>query len=282
MEQTETNATDDYWQRLAGPWLANEAAMETLLAPVGAVLDDALALGRGEAVLDIGPGSGASLLRHLAAVGPEGRVTGVDIAPPFAARARARTGVEVVVADAGAGPVEEAAFDAVASQFGVMFFADPVAAFAEVGRNLRPGGRLVAAAWGPRAQNPLFSVPGRVAAELLGPAAPADPDAPGPFGLQNAARTVALLAEAGFAEAQATPVALTLVSGHDAAGFAAVQTEVGPAAGRLREAGGDDGAGTAEGMRARLEAAFADFVTGGRVVLPGLVHVYSARWPGAS
>jgi len=62
------NGIDGYWERLAGPWLANETAMEALLAPVGAVLDTALALEAGEAVLDVGPGNGASLLRHLAAV----------------------------------------------------------------------------------------------------------------------------------------------------------------------------------------------------------------------
>ena len=274
------NEIDGYWERLAGPWLANEEAMEALIAPVGAVLDAALALGAGEAVLDVGPGSGASLLRHAAAVGPAGRVAGVDIAPPFAARARTRTGIEVVLADAGAGPVEEGAFDAVASQFGMMFFPDPGAAFAEVGRNLRPGGRIVFVAWGPRPENPLFSVPGQVAAELLGPAEPADPDAPGAFGLQNAARTTGLLADAGFAGAQATPVALALVSGHDAAGFAKVQTEVGPAAGRLREAGG--GPAETAAMRARLTAAFEAFENGGVVTLPALVHVYSARWVGAT
>jgi len=272
------NGIDGHWERLAGPWLANEAAMEALLAPVGAVLDNALALEAGEAVLDVGPGSGASLLRHLAAVGSGGRVAGVDIAPPFAARARDRAGVEVVVADAGAGPVEERGFDAVASQFGMMFFPDPATAFAAVGRNLRPGGRLVAVAWGPRGQNPLFSLPGEVAAGLLGPAPAADPDAPGPFGLQNAARTTGLLAEAGFGDVRATPVALTLVSDRDAAAFAAVQTEVGPAAARLREAGADDA--TVRAMRERLAGAFAPHEAGGMVSLPAVVHVYSASWAG--
>ncbi|MDJ1008706.1 MAG: class I SAM-dependent methyltransferase [Paracoccaceae bacterium] len=267
---------DGYWERLAAPWLRHEAAMEALLEPVGAALDAALGLSDGEAVLDVGPGSGASLLRHCAAVGDGGRVVGIDIAPPFAARARVRSGVEVVVADAGAAPVEPAGFDAVTSQFGMMFFADPAAAFGEVGRNLRPGGRLVFVAWGPRAQNPLFSVAGQVAAEMFGPAAPVDPDAPGPFGLQNASRATALLAEAGFAEVAATSVGLTLDAGLDAAGFARVQTEVGPAASRLKEEG--QGEARHAEMLDRLTAAFADYESGGAVRLPAMVHVYAGVW----
>jgi len=269
---------DGYWYALARPWLAHEAVMERLLAPVGAALDEALGLRPGEAVLDVGPGSGASLMRFSEAVGPDGRVVGVDIAPPFAARAKERTGQEVVLADAGAGPVEEGAFDAVASQFGVMFFEAPARAFAEIARNLRPGGRFVFAAWGPRAQNPLFSLPGRVATDLFGPLPPVDPDAPGPFGLQNASRTVALLSGAGFTEVTATTVGLDLDSGLDAAGFAAVQAEVGPAAGRLRDAGG--GAEVAEDLKRRLAEAFLPYAATGSVVLPGVVHVYRGVWPG--
>lgn len=269
---------DGYWDALARPWLAHEGAMERLLAPVGAALDEALGLRPGEAVLDIGPGSGASLLRFAEAVGPEGRVVGVDIAPPFAARARARTGREVILADAGAGPVAEGAFDVLASQFGVMFFDDPGAAFREIGRNLRPGGRFAFVAWGPRAQNPLFSLPGRVATDLFGPLPPVDPDAPGPFGLQNASRTVALLSGAGFAEVSATTVGLDLDSGLDAAGFAALQAEVGPAAGRLREAGG--GAEVAGDLKRRLAEACLPYAATGSVVLPGVVHVYRGVWPG--
>lgn len=272
------SGNDGFWERRAAPWLKHEAVMERLLAPAGAALDAVLALKPGEAVLDIGPGSGSSLMRHLAAVGPGGRVVGVDIAPPFAERARARTRCEVVVADAGAGPVEEGAFDAVASQFGAMFFDDPAAAFAVVGRNLAPGGRFACVAWGPRGQNPLFSLPGQVAADLLGAAPPEDPDAPGPFGLQNASRTVALLGAAGFDEARAEAVGLTLASGLDARSFAAVQAELGPAAARLREA--EAGEEAAREMVERLGLAFTDHETGGEVALPAVVHVYSARWPG--
>lgn len=269
---------DGYWEALAEPWLRNEALMERLLAPVGSALDAALDLQSGEAVLDIGPGSGASLLQYREAVGPDGRVTGIDIAPPFADRARARSGCEVIVADAGRAPVEEGAFDAVASQFGVMFFDEPEAAFAVIRQNLRPGGRLVAAAWGPRPENPLFTVPARVAAELLGAPEPTDPDAPGPFGLQNAARTKTILEAAGFVEVRAQKVALALATGLEPEAFARVQADVGPAAGRLREAGG--GPALEADLVGRLTAAYAEFDIGGRVTLPALVTLYSGVRPG--
>lgn len=270
---------DGYWERIAAPWLKHEAVMERILAPVAAALDAALSLDAGEAVLDIGPGSGASLARYSASVGPEGRVVGVDIARPFAERARGRTGVEVVVADAGARVVDPAAFDAVASQFGLTFFDDPVAGFTTVGRNLREAGRIVFAAWGPRAQNPLFVVPGQVAAEVLGPTEPVDPDAPGPFGLQNASRAVALLADAGFAEVRAAPVGLSLPSGLSAGELAAVQTDIGPAASRMRDA--EIGEDRIAEIVARMSDAFSDYEVDGEVVLPGIVHIYSAVWPGA-
>lgn len=264
-----------YWERLAAPWLKREAEMEAMLAPVAAALDEALALRPGEGVLDVGPGSGASLLRHRAAVGNEGKVAGIDIAPPFAARSRARTGVDVHVGDAGAVVVEEAGFDAVASQFGLMFFADPAAGFATVGRNLRPGGRLVFIAWGPRAQNPLFALPGQVVAEVLGPAEPADPDAPGPFGLQNAGRAVALLGEAGLLDAVATAVGLTLPTGLDASEFAEAMLDVGPAASRLRDI--DDPAvhdAVARRIAARVEA---EHMVEGEVRLPAVLNLFTAR-----
>ena len=131
-----------YWAEEGGPnWVRDEAVYETMLAPFDAVLLDALAPAAGERVLEVGCGFGATA---LALAGTGAVVHGVDVAPAMVERARERTAAAGVVAaftvaDAEVDPLG-GPYDAVASRFGVMFFADPVAAFANMAAATRPGG----------------------------------------------------------------------------------------------------------------------------------------------
>ena len=168
-------------------------------------------------------------------------MTGVDISAPLLARAEARRaelgldGVGFILADAQAHPFAPQGFDLVASRFGMMFFADPVAAFANMRRGLRPGGRIVFAAWAGPERNPWFTLPLRIAEARLGPGAPSDPDGPGPMAFRDLARVRGLLAAAGFAAADA---ALAQTELHHPGGVARSSTspsDVGPTARLLRE-----------------------------------------------
>jgi SAM-dependent methyltransferase len=106
--------------------------------------------------------------------------------------------VAFTVADAQVHPFEAGGLDVAISRFGVMFFADPVAAFANVGRALAPGGRLAFACWQGMAHNHWILVPfGAMTAEVGRPE-PLPPDAPGPWSLADPDRVRSVLGAAGF------------------------------------------------------------------------------------
>ena len=112
----------------------------------------------GERVLDVGCGAGQTT-RDAARAAAPGEVLGVDVSGAALERARELTAAEglgnVVYeqGDAQAHPFAAGRFDVAISRFGVMFFADPVAAFANIGSALRNGGRIVLLVWQPREAN---------------------------------------------------------------------------------------------------------------------------------
>ncbi|MEL7026231.1 MAG: methyltransferase domain-containing protein [Pseudomonadota bacterium] len=269
---------DLYWEQMARPWLAHEAAMEATLAPVGDALEAALAARPGEAILDIGPGGGTSLFRWSKAVGASGRVVGVDISPPMAKQAAQRTAhlgnVELQVADAGEAVVEAKAFGALASQLGMMFFPNPVSAFANLAKNLKPRGRMVFIAWGPRTDNPYFALSDHVVLKRFGPVDPVDPHAPGPFGLHDRDRTLKMMVEAGLQEVQAEEVSVDLTPLGDASVLAQTLIEIGPAARRLNET--DANPATRKATADDLAAAYRPFETSGGLRIPAEMVLYSA------
>jgi SAM-dependent methyltransferase len=208
------------WNEVSGPkWVAYAALMERRLAPVDEALLAAARPRPGEAVLEIGTGSGATTEAVLAKIGPEGRLLGVDISAPLLERARARLlplhhpGLELRQANAETDPLPEAAFDLVLSRFGVMFFADPVAAFRRFRSALRPTGRLVFAAWAGLAENPHWERPFAIARAHLGEPTPRPPRAPGPLAFSDPAYVEEILAKAGFQAISVTPLPLTLGEG---------------------------------------------------------------------
>lgn len=197
-----------YWNdKAAVTWTTFQERLDALFEPLTALALDAAAPERGESVIDIGCGCGATVLALAQRVGPDGHVLGVDVSDPMAARARERiasaglTNSQVIVSDAATHPFERGGADLLFSRFGVMFFADPVAAFGNLRGAVRPGGRLLCAAWRPLADNPWFRVPMEAARALLPPQPPADPEAPGPFALANQDRTLGILRAAGWKDA---------------------------------------------------------------------------------
>jgi SAM-dependent methyltransferase len=153
-------------------------------------------------VLDVGCGNGEST-RDAARAASRGHALGVDLSSKMLARARALARAEGLAnvrfeqADAQVHPFEADAYDVVVSRFGAMFFADPVAAFGNIRRAMRPGGRLVTVAWQPLDRNTwLRELRGALAVGRELPAPPVSE--PGPFGLADPAAVRSILTRAGF------------------------------------------------------------------------------------
>ncbi len=190
-----------------------------MLAPLGEAAVARLHPDPGEHVLDIGCGTGTTSLELARLVGENGHVTGVDVSAPMLDEARLRAAdaglanTSFVVADAGAHQFEPRHYDGAFSRMGIMFFAEPVAGFTNLRRALRPGGRLSFVCWRSPSENSWVTEPGQAVAEVLGPPAPMDPDAPGPFSLASADRISSILTGAGLVDIDITPHDLPLSIG---------------------------------------------------------------------
>lgn len=276
----ETNADQKaFWQEAGVLWAEHQAGLDALFA---GVLDRVLtraAPGPGERVIDVGCGAGASTLAAAERVGPGGRVLGLDVSPPLLKLAMRRIEgmrqAALMQADAQTAELGRAAFEAVISRFGVMFFDDPAAAFANLRAALVPGGRIAFAAWAAPEANPWFGVPRRAAEARLGPAEPPEPGAPGPFAFADPARPAAILAEAGFCDVEIRTEAIPLRHPGGAGTAAALATSIGAAGRLLRERGGTEA--DAEAIRAAVTEAFSDHESGGVVAVPASIHMVHAR-----
>jgi SAM-dependent methyltransferase len=212
MPDTANTAMRRHWNEVAGPrWVARAGLQEARNVEVAALLQREAAPRPGEQVLDVGFGTGATTVPFAAAVMPDGRVTGVDISEPMLEQARKNvaaaglTNVSLVLADAQVHRFAPDSYDLVISRFGVMFFADPIAAFTNLFSGLRRGGRLCMAVWAAIADNTHWKIPFDVAVKHLGEPAPAPAHEPGPMAFRDPAYLRSILDKAGFAEIDITP-----------------------------------------------------------------------------
>ncbi len=195
----------EYWNgRPAGAWVKEAKRFDIMLAPFGRRLLTAAVLKPDEQVLDVGCGNGAVSLDAARAVGRGGRVTGLDLSAPMLEVARRRSevqGIDVSFVQGDAQTVSfEEQFDVVLSRFGVMFFSDPPAAFANLAKATRSGGRLCFVCWQEMFANEWIAVPAMAMVAHVGIPELPEPGAPGPFALADASRTMGLLESAGWSE----------------------------------------------------------------------------------
>jgi SAM-dependent methyltransferase len=207
-----------FWNGPGGKmWLAAYERIQRGIAGFGEAALKAAAAQPGEHVLDIGCGTGGTTAELARAIGPNGQVLGVDISEPLlgAARAQQPANATFEVGDAATFPFPAASVDLVFSRFGVMFFGDPAAAFANIRRAVKPSGRMVFICWRTPKENPWTGVPMAAAQPHLPPMERPGPEDPGLYSFSDRARVERILTQAGFALPSFEPVDLMLKQGDD-------------------------------------------------------------------
>ena len=252
-------------------WITNQEQMDAALAPVADAAIKLASVRPGEKVLDIGCGSGATAIALAGVVGDGGHVTGIDVSKPMIDLARRRAAgmkhLDWLLADAAAPHVSLPAADLLLSRFGVMFFGDPVAAFTNLRRALKPGGRLVFACWRPLAENPWMLVPLQAVLPLVPPPPRPGPNDPGPFAFGDPEHVARILTAAGFARPRHTPFDFAMLLGTSLDEAAEQATSMGAASRVLKEQPETVVAAARTAVRRALEP----HLRAGKVALPGAV-----------
>ncbi|MFY2826671.1 class I SAM-dependent methyltransferase [Ruegeria sp. MALMAid1280] len=273
----------EYWGQSENgtKWLTYEDQLDHAFAPVLNLVLNRAELSAGMKVLDIGCGTGVSTLAAARRVGPDGQVLAADISQPFLDRATARAlengldNIQFQYADAQTFAFEPDLMDAAISRFGVMFFSDSVAAFANIAKALKPGAQMTFAAWAPLDVNPWFRVPHIAAVKRLGHPPRVDRYAPGPLAFHDLDHVTGMMVQAGLSDvkAEAVPVKLQGVNGVE--GTAALCTRVGPAARVIAYFDGDER--DVQAIQKDVTTEFQHLQNGTKPHIPAVINLFQAR-----
>jgi len=242
-------------------WVDTQAALEQMFKPFEDLIAEAVGRASALHVLDIGCGTGSTTLAAARQLGAGGSALGIDISAPMLAAAQARAEQEglpvtFLCADAQTHRFEPASVDLIVSRFGVMFFDDPVHAFANLRQAVRDGGVLTCIAWRSPAENPFMTTAERAAASLLPALPPRQPGAPGQFAFADRQRVQSILEAAGWSNVDIQPIDVTCSLPRE--GLVRYFTRLGPVGLALQDAD--------ETMRSKvvaaLHSAFEPYVRG--------------------
>ena len=271
-----------YWSGPGGQqWARYNDFTEHLLAPVTATLLAATAAKPGERIVDTGCGCGMLALALAKQVGPKGFVLGIDVSAAMLAVGRRATPsgakVELVEADATTYKFAARDFDLLVSRHGVMFFADPVRAFANLRTALKPSGRLIFSCFREPKLNPWAMAPLQAAYQFVPPLPRPGPEDPSPFAFADEGRVQRILGGAGFADITLTPhdLMFDIGAGRGLDGAVANMVEIGPGS-RALDGQSDETRTKAIGA---IRAALAPFVTGNAVKLGAAIWIVTAKNP---
>ena len=272
----------EFWNSAASrAWADQYERMNRAVADLTKSLLDLARPQPGEHALDIGCGSGTTVLDMAARVGPGGHVLGADISDQSVARARQRIAdagsrhAEVIMADVSVHPFEQHSLELAFSRFGVMFFSDPRAAFANVRRAMKPGGRLALAVFRAASEGLWPHGPLEAVRHLLPPIPTPGPEEPGPFSWADPTRVHRILESAGFREVSLTPVDPVIQLACD--GGEAEATDFVMVLGPLTRVLPVLSAAQRETVRAALEVFFQKYTRSQGVFLPAANWVVQAR-----
>jgi SAM-dependent methyltransferase len=280
MASTNPNANQHQeWNNATGRrWLERHEAVDRQLAPFGRRAMDRADIGAGQRVLDVGCGCGETTLELARRVGAGGFVTGIDISRLLIERARQLAGesrlanIRFEEGDAQTFPFPPQSFDVVFSRFGIMFFDDPDAAFANLRAALRPGGRMSFVCWPAPRENQFITIPIAAATRHITLPEPSDPDAPGPFAFAEPERVRRILSRAGFSDIETERV-IEKVGGGTLDETANQLAEVGPLSSILDSIDEQ----TRRAIVADIRAALAGLASQGRDFLDAVSWLVSAR-----
>jgi SAM-dependent methyltransferase len=274
----------EYWNSApAEKWVSHQADFDQRLRPLGDALINRAGVRQGERVIDVGCGTGATTIALAELVRPQGAVLALDLSEPMLALARRRCAergldhVRFVCADAQSHRFEPA-HDLLLSRFGVMFFSDPVAAFANLRTALRPGGRLGFVCWARLEANPWFALPLAVGVRRLGPVEPSPPRAPGPLAFSETGYVEEILATAGFAEVTISTEATKLPGAATAKAEAEFACLAGPLARLIRTR--EPAQATLHAIATEVADRFQPYQSEAGIRIPATVHYVAARQPG--
>ena len=212
-----------FWNGKGGDtWVARQEHTDIALTPVTDALLVFAAPRAGERVVDIGCGCGAPTLEFARAVGPSGRVAALDISRPMLAEGERRASAAGIAnvdwrqADPATAALDE--YDLLVSAFGVMFFGDRVAAFANMRRAAAPYARMALVCWRSLAENPWMEVPMTAAARHLPPRPKQIQNAPGMFAFADPEHVTEVLTASGWAppRVEKLDMSLDIAAGHGA------------------------------------------------------------------
>jgi SAM-dependent methyltransferase len=269
----------EYWNDAGGAsWVDGQALLDVQLAQFGALAIEAAVVQSGEVVLDVGCGCGATTEELMSLVGTSGRVVGLDVSAPMLARARERLAgrpVELLLGDAATFALPARSFDVLFSRFGVMFFDEPLAAFAHLRGALKHGGRVAMAVWQSLSANAWVTVPVAAVAGIVEPPALGSAGEPGPFSLSDHDGVLTMLRAAGYSDVDLTGHELDITVGGGLPLQAAVEFTLdhGPLRRVLASASPEVRAAAAD----RVAAALSAFDGPSGVRMPAAVWVITAR-----
>jgi SAM-dependent methyltransferase len=268
------------WNGIDGEyWTRHQERMDRTLEPVTEPLLAFAAPKAGSTVIDVGCGCGATTVEIARAVGPEGRVIGLDISEPMLAVARERLrefgNAECLSGDAASLPLRNLGAELLVSRFGVMFFGDPVAAFENLRSGLMDRGRLRFACWRGIGENPWLQLPLHAAYQHVPRLPKPDPEEPGPFAFADVGRVTRILMEAGFTPPSFTPldISMDLAAGGTLADAVNQASGMGPTKRALAEQPEDVREAALESIRLAL----VPYAAGAGVSLPGAVWLVAAE-----
>jgi SAM-dependent methyltransferase len=259
-------------------WTSQQDRLDRTLAPVIEPLLAFAAPCAGSTVLDVGCGCGATTIELARAVGPSGRVLGIDISEPMLALAEKRlrkfANTSCRLGDAADLPLRDLGAELIVSRFGVMFFGDPVAAFANLRTGLAAGGRLRFACWRPINENPWLQIPLHAVYEHAPRLPKPAPEEPGPFAFGDTARVTRVLTAAGFTRPSFTPldIQMDIASGGTLEDAVAQSSAMGPAKRALADQPDD----IRDAAIASIRRALTPYASAAGVQLPGAVWLVAA------
>jgi len=267
------------WNGIDGEyWVLQQDRLDRTLAPVTGPLLAFAAPRSGSTVIDVGCGCGATTIELARAVGPSGRVVGLDISEPMLALAASRLSEfgnsTTMLGDAADLPLSNLNAELIVSRFGVMFFGDPVAAFSNLRTGLVPGGRVRFACWRPIGENPWLQIPLHAVYEHAPRLPKPEPEEPGPFAFADTERVTRILTSAGFTPPTFTPldIQMDLAAGGTLEDAVMQSSQMGPAKRALADQPDEICAAAIDAIRRSL----APYASPSGVTLPAAVWLVAA------